>query len=131
MRDQVLGFAYQNIRKAFKYSIANFWDGKPFVLALYCEGINHSSRLLQELIDGTESSRRLVAAYIIGCTIRDKIFGDMKTVTLCDSPTDLRSAIHSYAWSADLIDTAMPGVGENVSTNSLSCQLNGGLTEKF
>ena len=131
MRDQVLGFAYQNIRKAFKYSIANFWDGKPFVLAIYCEGINHSSRLLQELIDGTESSRRLVAAYIIGCTIRDKIFGDMKTVTLCDSTTDLRSAIHSYTWSADLIDTAMPGVGENVSTNSLSCRLNGGLTEKF
>ena len=131
MRDQVLGFAYQDIRKAFKYPVTNFWDGKPFVLAIYCEGTNHSSRLLQESIDGTESSRRLVAAYIIGCTIRDKIFGDMKTVTLCDSPTDLRSAIHSYAWSADVIDTAMPGVAENVCTNSLSLRLNGSLTEKF
>jgi len=55
----------------------------------------------------------------------------MKTVTLCDSPTELHSAIHWYAWSEDVIDTAVAGVAENVCTNSLSLRLNGGLTEKF
>tara|TARA_B100000614_G_scaffold260747_1_gene288460 strand:- start:2042 stop:2554 length:513 start_codon:yes stop_codon:yes gene_type:complete len=72
----------------------------------------------------------MVAAYIIGGTIQRKIFDDMKTVTLCDSPTDLHCAIHWDTWSEDVIDTEMPGVAENVCTNPLSWRLNGGLTEK-
>ena len=130
VRDQVLGFAYQDVRRAFEYFIANFSDGKPFILASHSQGTHHSSRLLQELIDGTELSQRMVAAYIIGGTIQRKIFNDMKTVTLCDSPTDLHCAIHWDTWSEDVIDTEMPGVAENVCTNPLSWRLNGGLTEK-
>ena len=130
VRDQVLGFAYQDVRRAFEYFIANFSEGKPFILASHSQGTHHSSRLLQELIDGTELSQRMVAAYIIGGTIQRKIFDDMKTVTLCDSPTDLHCAIHWDTWSEDVIDTEMPGVAENVCTNPLSWRLNGGLTEK-
>ena len=130
VRDQLLGFAYQDVRRAFEYFIANFSEGKPFILASHSQGTHHSSRLLQELIDGTELSQRMVAAYIIGGTIQRKIFDDMKTVTLCDSPTDLHCAIHWDTWSEDVIDTEMPGVAENVCTNPLSWRLNGGLTEK-
>ena len=130
VRDQVLGFAYQDVRRAFEYFITNFSDGKPFILASHSQGTHHSSRLLQELIDGTELSQRMVAAYIIGGTIQHKIFDDMKTVALCDSPTDLHCAIHWDTWSEDVIDTEMPGVAENVCTNPLSWRLNGGLTEK-
>ena len=130
VRDQVLGFAYQDVRRAFEYFIANFSEGKPFILASHSQGTHHSSRLLQELIDGTELSQRMVAAYIIGGTIQRKIFDDMKTVTLCDSPTDLHCAIHWDTWSEDVIDTEMPGVAENVCINPLSWRLNGGLTQK-
>ena len=112
MRDQVLGFAYHDVRRAFEYFIANFSDGKPFILASHSQGTHQSSRLLQELIDWTELSQPMAAPYIIGASIKRKISDAMKTLTLCHSPTDLHCVIHWNTWSEDLIDTAMPGVAK-------------------
>ena len=112
MRDQGLGFAYQDVRRAFEYFISNFSDGKPFILASHSRGTHHSSRLLQELIDWTALSQLLGAAYIIGGSVKRKISDDMKTVTLCHSPTNLHCVIHWNTCSEDVIDTAMPGVAK-------------------
>ena len=130
IRDQVLGFAYQDVRRAFTHFIEHFSEGRPFILASHSQGTHHSSRLLQEIIDGTELSQRMVAAYIIGGTIQRKAVDDMTTVALCDGPEDLGCAIHWDTWSEAVIETEMPGVAGNVCTNPLSWKLDGGLVDR-
>ena len=130
IRDQVLGFAYQDVRRAFTHFIEHFSEGRPFILASHSQGTHHSSRLLREVIDGTELSQRMVAAYIIGGTIQRKAFDDMTTVALCDGPEDLGCAIHWDTWSEAVIETEMPGVAGNVCTNPLSWKLDGGLVDR-
>lgn len=130
IRDQVLGFAYQDVRRAFTHFIEHFSEGRPFILASHSQGTHHSSRLLQEIIDGTELSQRMVAAYIIGGTIQRKAFDDMTTVALCDGPEDLGCAIHWDTWSEAVIEIEMPGVAGNVCTNPLSWKLDGGLVDR-
>ena len=129
IRDQVLGFAYQDVKRAFQYFIDHFSQDRPFILASHSQGTHHSARLLQEVIDGSALSERMVAAYIIGGTIQRSVFDNMSDVRLCDDPLDLGCAIHWDTWSEAVIETEMPGVEANVCTNPLSWRLDGGLVE--
>jgi len=130
IRERVLGFAYQDVARAFDYFLENYNQGRPFVIASHSQGTHHAIRLLKEKIDGTALARRLVAAYIIGGAIASSQFDAMQDIGLCDSPTALGCAVHWDTFSEAVIDKGQPDRVGNVCTNPLSWRLNGGLAGK-
>ncbi len=64
-----LAFAYEDVKKAFQYYIDNYNHGRPFIIASHSQGTYHARRLLKEMIDSTNLSKRMVAAYVIGYAI--------------------------------------------------------------
>ena len=78
--------AYNDVRKAFSYYLANHNRGRPIVIAAHSQGTTHATRLLREFFDGKPLAERLVAAYVIGIKVREDAF---KQLTPCRDSTDL------------------------------------------
>ena len=123
-RDAILGFAYEDVKRAFEYYIENYNNGKPFVLASHSQGTHHSMHLLSEVIDGSDLHERMVAAYIIGAVnipLSPEWFAGMDNIEPCSSAVDLGCVIH---W--DTIPEGGPAVARpapSVCTNPLSWRL--------
>ena len=47
LREQVLGFAYKDVARAFDYFIENYNGGRPFILASHSQGTHHGERLIK------------------------------------------------------------------------------------
>lgn len=77
--------AYQDVKKAFDFYLANFNQNKPIIIASHSQGSTHAKRLLKEYFDGKELSRQLVTAYIVGMAIDPAEFTSLKS---CDTPTE-------------------------------------------
>ena len=92
-RDEILGFAYQDVERAFNYFLEHYNQGRPFILASHSQGTHHSIALLQKKIDGTALAERMVAAYIIGGGLKKDDFAGLQDIALCDSPTQLNCPI--------------------------------------
>ncbi len=58
--------AYDDVRDAFRYFVANWSDGRPFIVAGHSQGSLHAQRLIAEEIMGTELESRFVVAYVPG-----------------------------------------------------------------
>jgi hypothetical protein len=129
VREQVLGFAYQDVARAFDYFIGQHNDGRPFVLASHSQGTHHGIRLLREKIDGTPLARRLVAAYLIGGGLKRAQFDGLADIALCDAPEQTGCAVHWDTWSEAAVDNDFSDSADNVCVNPLSWRLNGGLAE--
>lgn len=76
--------AYQDIKKAFQYFLANNNDGHPVIIASHSQGTTHAIRLLKEFFDGTALQDKLVAAYLVGMYIPENYFTHLK---ICTDPT--------------------------------------------
>ncbi len=76
--------AYQDIKKAFQYFLANNNDGHPIIIASHSQGTTHAIRLLKEFFDGTALQDKLVAAYLVGMYIPENYFTHLK---ICTDPT--------------------------------------------
>ncbi|HEJ7041392.1 TPA: DUF3089 domain-containing protein [Serratia liquefaciens] len=64
--DRAMNIAYSDISRAFRYYIAHYNRGRPFIIASHSQGTEHAVRLLQEEIIGTPLQKRLIVAYTIG-----------------------------------------------------------------
>ncbi|MDP6377444.1 MAG: DUF3089 domain-containing protein [Kiritimatiellia bacterium] len=96
-RSQVLGFAYQDVKRAFEHFLGNHSDGRPFVIASHSQGTHHALRLLAEVIDPGELYERMVAAYLIGGVIMPvspSWFASMSRVRPCQAADDLHCVVH-------------------------------------
>lgn len=70
--------AYEDIKKAFEYYLANENKGRPIILASHSQGTTHAMRLLKEFFDGKPLQQQLVAAWIAGMYIPEKNFTTLK-----------------------------------------------------
>lgn len=77
--------AYQDVKKAFDYYLANYNQNKPIIIASHSQGSTHAKRLLKEYFDGKILSNKLVAAYIVGMAIDPAEFTTLKS---CNTPTE-------------------------------------------
>jgi len=80
---KALDLAYGDVKDAFRYFLDHHNHGRPFIIAGHSQGTYHTVRLLREMIDTTELRQRMVAAYVIGLTVNDAMFKNLK---MCDSP---------------------------------------------
>jgi hypothetical protein len=125
-RDEVLGFAYQDVKRAFEYYIEQDNHGRPFILAGHSQGTHHAKRLLKEVIDASDLHQRMVAAYTVGSIIMQPVsaswFDSLSHISACQTANDLHCVV---AW-----DT-MPEGGvayerdeDSLCTNPLTWQVN-------
>lgn len=96
-RDLLLGFAYQDVKRAFKYYLENYNQGRPFIIASHSQGTHHAKRLLKEVIDASDLHERMVASYMIGAVlipISPAWFDSMQHITACQTADALHCVVH-------------------------------------
>jgi Protein of unknown function (DUF3089) len=124
-REEVLSFAYEDVKKAFEYYIEHHNNGRPFIISSHSQGTHHAKRLLKEVIDSSDLHERLVAAYAIGSMsipLSPSWFASMKHIKACQSATDLNCVVHwaTMAEGSDAIETPE----ETLCTNPLTWKVN-------
>ena len=72
--------AYSDVREAFKYYLENFNNGKPIIIASHSQGSLHAKRLIQEFFDNKPLQDKLVGAYLIGTSIKENEFKNIKSM---------------------------------------------------
>lgn len=78
---QALLMAYADVKKAFEYYMEHFNKGKGIVLAGHSQGSTMLARLLEELFDGTELQKQLIAAYLPGMGIEKNRYKKIRLMT--------------------------------------------------
>ena len=132
LRDAVLGFAYEDVKRAFTYFIEHYSQDRPFVIAGHSQGTHHAMRLLREMVDTSELRERMVAAYLVGGIVIPVTHGSlssMANISPCTDSEQLRCVVHwdtqAEGAPADLL--GMPRTPDSLCTNPLSWQVNGEL----
>lgn len=92
-----LDIAYADVKEAFQYYMDHYNNGRPFIIASHSQGTYHASRLLRDVVEGTELQDQMVAAYIIGFPVRDTTF---EVLQPCTSP-DQTGCFVSYGTYAE------------------------------
>jgi hypothetical protein len=95
----VIDFAYRDVERAFESFLQNIPENAPFIIASHSQGTLHGQRLLQQIIDGNPLSQRLVAAYLVGGTVQERLFSSQyKDIGICRTATDVHCAIAFDTW---------------------------------
>jgi hypothetical protein len=126
--EKTMDFAYADVARAFDNFIATRNEGRPFVLAGHSQGTTHGFRLLQEKIDGTPLQSRMVAAFLIGSRITNAEAASLKSVKVCDGPTETGCLVHFATFGPGAHPPA--DYRDLVCVNPLSWRRDGGRVEK-
>lgn len=126
--DRVL--AYQDVVDSFKHYLANYSQGRDFVLLGHSQGSGHLTRLMKDFIDNDPKLRqRLISALPIGSGVTvkkgDVVGGSFQNIPLCTSGDQLGCVITYRAYAA----SSPPAAGAASSATESACtspaQLNG------
>ena len=126
--EEVHAFAYQDVKKAFKYFLKNFSKGRPFIIASHSQGTHHSMRLLKEEIDGSELYSRMIAAYVIGGMVSKTQTQKLINISICESAAQLGCLVHWDTFNETYIDKNLPMYNDNVCVNPISWKNEGALS---
>lgn len=83
--EKALDLAYSDVKRAFEYYMEHYNNGRPFIIAGHSQGTHHTRRLVREMIDTTELRDRMVAAYVIGFTVNEAMYDNLK---FCSDSSD-------------------------------------------
>ena len=78
---KALARAYEDVENAF-FEFLELIGDKPFFIASHSQGTLHGQQPISKHIDGTDLSKRMIAAYLIGYPIQK----EKKTLTRYKSP---------------------------------------------
>jgi hypothetical protein len=99
---KALDFAYQDVARAFEQFLSMIPEGSPFIIASHSQGTVHGQRLLQEVVDKTPLAKRLVAAYLVGCTIHEELLDThYQQIKVCETTDDTGCMIAWDTWRSD------------------------------
>lgn len=83
--DQARTFAFTDVERAFDEFITRIGD-RPFILAGHSQGADHTARLLESRITGTDLKDRMVAAYPVGFGLDpDDMRGRVPDIPICEN----------------------------------------------
>ncbi len=129
VRTKAMDLAYGDVERAFDYFLEHYSRGRPFIIASHSQGTAHGFRLLKERIDGTPLAGRMVAAYLLGGGIQDKEADALKTIHVCNSPTDLHCLAQWDTWGEHGSPQRDADRGKTVCVNPVSWKRDGGMTD--
>jgi hypothetical protein len=75
--------AYQDVKAAFEYYLANENKGRAIIIASHSQGTTHGIRLVKEFFDDKPLQKQLVAAYLVGIPVNPQVYSSIKA---CDTP---------------------------------------------
>lgn len=81
---QALDFAYEDVKRAFRYYLAHYNQGRPVIIASHSQGTHHARRLLKDFFETDSMKQRLVCAYTIGYQMNKN---DYTVITPCTDAT--------------------------------------------
>ena len=116
--EQALALAYQDVLAAFRYYLAHFNQGRPFVLAGHSQGSHHLDNLLAKEITGASLANQLVAAYPIGFEIN----GD-NGIPVCETPIQTGCQVTWNSVGPNVGDFL--GSADNICVNPLTWRIDG------
>ena len=84
--NDALELAYSDVEAAFEHYVAEYNDGRPFIIAGHSQGALHTRWLLERKITGTPLRQRLVAAYPVGYPMKSKELAEsLPDIPVCES----------------------------------------------
>lgn len=81
---KALDFAFNDVKNAFEYYLKHYNNGRPIIIAGHSQGSYHTRRLIKDYFDNSTLKNRLVAAYIIGYQINNKMY---EQLSMCQNST--------------------------------------------
>lgn len=113
--------AYNDIKAAFEYYMANFNQGRPIIIAGHSQGAFLIKQLLREYFENKPLQTQLVAAYIIGFTVETNYF---TTLQPCADSAQNGCFIsyNTFGWNAS---SDFADYEHSWCTNPLSWKING------
>jgi hypothetical protein len=105
-REQYLQIAYDDVKSAFEYYMANFNDGRPIVLAGFSQGADMCIRLLKDCFADEDTNSLLVACYAIGWSITEEEIEEYPQLTFATGEKDT-GVIISFNSEAENIDDSL------------------------
>ena len=86
--NDALELAYTDIEKAFEHYLAEYNNGRGFILAGHSQGALHVRWLLERRISGTKLRDRMVAAYPIGYPMNtEELAASIPDIPVCELAT--------------------------------------------
>lgn len=114
--EKALDLAYQDVRRAFQYYLDHYNHGRPFIIAGHSQGTHHTRRLLKEMIDGTPLQQQMVAAYVIGFSVNESMYQNLR---FCEDSDDTGCIISYMSYREGYVPPSDFHVGTQ-SINPLS-----------
>jgi hypothetical protein len=71
---QAFDVAYEDIKAAFEYYLANYNNNRPIIIAGHSQGCKMAAQLLKDYFENKPLQKQLVAAYLIGLPIAKGYF---------------------------------------------------------
>ncbi|MFK7954104.1 MAG: DUF3089 domain-containing protein [Ekhidna sp.] len=102
LKVEALAFAYEDVKKAFKYYLENWNNGRPIIIASHSQGSTHAVQLLRDFFQDKPLIDKLVAAYLVGMPIGE---GTFNTVPIC---TDANATSCWLTWNTYIKDYYPP-----------------------
>lgn len=78
---RALNNAYEDVKAAFEYYLANYNNGRPIVIASHSQGSTHSQRLIKDFFDNKPLQSQLVVAYVIGMDVDPGQYSSLQECT--------------------------------------------------
>lgn len=94
IREEVLDFAYQDVKRAFEYYLANYNENRPIIIAGHSQGTVLARRLIKEFFDNEEMKSKLVCAYLVGFGIYPK---EYEVLSVCQNAEETNCYL---SWSS-------------------------------
>lgn len=89
---------YMDVVESFKHYVANWSEGRSFVVYGHSQGTGHATRLInQEIDDNPDLRGRLVSALMIGGSLAATTFAN---IPLCTAPEQVGCAVGYRAYGA-------------------------------
>ena len=99
-KEQALALAYNDIRRAFRYYLEHYNQGRPIVIAGHSQGALHGIQLLKDYFDGQPLQNQLVAAYLLGWPLPE---GSYESIPVCDSPEQNGCLVSWCSWKKGFV----------------------------
>jgi len=93
--EAAFNLAYEDIKNAFEYYLANYNEGRPIIIAGHSQGTTHGKRLVREYFDGKPLADQLVAAYLVGIAVPQDYFTD---INICKNATQTGCFVSWRSW---------------------------------
>lgn len=130
-REQYLGLAFDDVKKAFEYYYDNCNDGRPIILVGFSQGADMCIRLMKECFADEKRQNQLIACYAIGWRITEEETREYPQLKVAEGESDT-GVIISFNSEAESIDHSLtvPKGTKSLAINPLNWKTDSTIADK-